>query len=153
MSRVLYSKPEVGLAFASLALTVMFVSYLGSLFNVFTKELDIGTVEILPLAFQKIFIGITVLGLPGIGLSIAAFLLGKRNALKLVSIVLIAQGIVMVLGMLNTLSLTNKFIDEYKQLGIEYIPQLFMTSSLVPFGLGIRLFFLKPEKRSRFFTT
>ncbi|MEM2856086.1 MAG: hypothetical protein QW416_03185 [Candidatus Nitrosocaldaceae archaeon] len=146
-------KPEIGLAFASLALALMFAFYIISLFIVFTKEIGIGTAEILLLSQQKIFIGTTVLGLPSIGLSITTFILGKRNALKLVSIVLMIQGIVMIGGMLTALSISNGFIEEYKKLQIEYVPQLFILGSIVPLGLGIRLFMLKPEKRSRFFTT
>ncbi|RMF29779.1 MAG: hypothetical protein D6752_05345 [Candidatus Nitrosothermus koennekii] len=145
-------KPETGLAFASLSLALIFIFYFISLFIVFTKPLDIGTTALAQQAWQKIFIGMTVFGFPNIGLSIATYILAKRNALKIVSIVLIVQGIVIIAGMADTLSISANFIDEYKLLNMEMIPQAFLIAGIIPLGLGIHLFTLKPQKRSRFFT-
>ncbi len=145
-------KPETGLAFAGLGLALMFVFYFTSLFIVFTKPLDIGTTVLAQQAWQKVFIGITVFGIPNIGLAGATYILAKRNALKIVSIILIIQGIIVIVGMLNALSISNNFIDEYKLLSIQTIPQAFLFAGIAPIGLGIHLYKLKPQKRSRFFT-
>ena len=66
--------------------------------------------------------------------------------------ILIAQGVLVILGMQYVLSISNVFITEYKQLNLEIVPQWFMLGGIVPLGFGIRLYMLKPQKRSRFFT-
>ena len=149
---MLQMKPETGLALASLALALMFIFYFTSLFGVFTKPLGIGTTVLAQQAWQKVFIGMTVFGIPNIGLAGATYILARRNALKIVSIILMIQGIVIIGGMLNTLSISDNFIDEYKALDIQAIPQGFMFTGIIPLGLGIHLYKLKPQKRSRFFT-
>lgn len=144
-------KPETGLASGSLLLALLFISYFISLFNVFTKPLDIGTTLLAQQAWEKVFIGITVFGIPNIGLSVTTYILAQKNALKIVSIILIIQGIIVILGMVSALSITDNFINEYKSLNIQIIPQAFLFAGIVPLGLGIRLYKLKPQKRSRFF--
>lgn len=145
-------KPETGLALAGLALALLFVFYFISLFTVFTKPLDVGTTVLAPQAWQKTFIGMTVFGIPSIGLAGATYILAKRNALKIVSIILIIQGVIVIVGMLNALSISDHFIDEYKILSIQTVPQAFLVAGIAPIGLGIHLYKLEPQKRSRFFT-
>ncbi len=145
-------KLEVGAAFASLTLALLFSSYFISLFQVLTKPLDIGTALVALEISQKIFIGMSVFGIPNIGLSVTTYILAKRNALKIVSIILMIQGITIIVGMLLTLNLSNNLINEYKELNISIVPQIFIFTGIIPLGLGIHLSRLKPQKRSRFFT-
>ncbi len=146
-------KPETGLALASLALSLMFIFYFISLFTVFTKPLEIGTALIAEQAYQKMFIGISLFGIPNIGMSVATYLLARRNALKIVSIILMIQGLVVMSGMSGTLLISNNIMDEYRVLNLTSIPFSFIIGAFVPLGLGIRLYKLKPQPRSRFFTS
>ncbi len=145
-------KVEIGAAFVSLALALFFISYFISLFQVFTKPLDIGTAVVAQQSWQKIFIGTSVFGIPTIGVSVATYILAKRNALKIVSIILIIQGIIIIIGMLLTLNISNNFINEYKELNMDIIPKIFLIAGVIPIALGIHISRLKPQKRSRFFT-
>ncbi len=139
---------ETGLALAALGLHVMFVIYAASFYFALSKPVQIGNIVALPeIAWQLLTVGIFLFGLPGFGLAGIAYILAKRDAPKVVSIILIAQGIVMPLGMLYASILATDMSADYRTDALLAIPQIFMIVGFAPIGLGVHLAKLKPMQR------
>ncbi len=139
---------ETGLALAALGLHVMFVVYASSFYFALSKPIQIGNIVALPeLAWQLLTVGIFLFGLPGFGLAGIAYILAKRDAPRVVSVILIAQGIVMPLGMLYASALANNMSEDYKTDTLLTLPQIFLIAGFAPIGLGVHLAKLKPMKR------
>ena len=139
---------ETGLALAALGLHVMFVLYASSFYFALTKPIEVGNIVALPeLAWQLIIVGIFLFGLPGFGLAGIAYILARRDAPRVVSFILIAQGIVMPLGMFYASTLANNMSADYRTATLLILPQLFLIAGFAPIGLGTHLAKLKPMKR------
>lgn len=136
---------ETGMALASFALHAMFVAYLLSLYYALSKTIAVGNVILFPM--QLAIVGIFLFALPGFGLAAIAYIMSRRDALRVVSIILIAQGIMMPLGMLYASSVSGGINEEYKTFDILILPQVFMAAGLAPIGLGAHLARLRPAKR------
>lgn len=138
-------KLETGLALAALALHAMFVAYVASFYIALSRPIEPGNVIFIP--WQLLAVGIFLFGLPGFGLAGIAYVIAKRDAPKVVSALLIAQGILMPLGMLYSSTLANNIVEDYKTTTLLSIPQVFLVAGFAPIGLGIHLAKLKPIKR------
>ncbi|MEM3084329.1 MAG: hypothetical protein QXU32_05740 [Nitrososphaerales archaeon] len=136
---------ETGMALAALALHVMFVLYLSSFYYALTRPIIGENIILYPT--QLLLVGIFLFGLPGFGLSAIAYLLAKRDAPKVVSVILIAQGIVVPVGIFYASTLVNIINEEYRTFEILIVPQIFIVPGFVPIGFGIHIAKLKPVKR------
>ena len=136
---------ETGMALAALGLHAMFVVYLSSFYYRLSQPIEIGNVIMFP--WQLLTVGIFLFGLPGFGLAGIAYVLSKRSAPKVVSMMLIAQGILIPLGMLYASILANNIVEEHKSAGLSIVPQIFLVSGFALIGMGVHLSRLKPLKR------
>jgi len=136
---------ETAMALAALGLHVMFVAYLSSFYHALSRPVELGTIILIP--WQLLIVGIFLFGAPGFGLAAIAYILSKRDAPKVVSMILIAQGILMPLGMLYISTLANNITEEYKSTELLFVPQIFFAAGFAPIGLGVHLARLKPVRR------
>jgi len=136
---------ETGMALAALALHVMFVAYLSSFYYALSRPVELGTIILIP--WQLLLAGIFLFGVPGFGLAVVAYILSKRGVPKVVSMILIAQGILMPLGMLYASTVANNITEEYKSADLLVVPQIFLVAGFALIGLGVHLARLRPVRR------
>lgn len=136
---------ETGMALAALGLHVMFVAYLTSFYYALSRPIELGSIILIP--WQLLIVGMFLFGFPGFGLAVVAYILSKREATRMVSMILIAQGIVMPLGMLYSSMLANDITEEYKSVELLMVPQIFLVAGFTMIGLGVHLARLKPLRR------
>ncbi len=147
---------DTWMAIASLALHVMFVIYINSLYMALTRPLAIGATIAQP--WNMMIIGMFLFGLPGFGLAGVAYLLAKDLAKKsgvrrATSMIIIVQGIILLLGMINASSVEKAMNDYYIETLtnrgeihlFNTIPQLFMMGSIPLMGVGAYLYTVKPK--------
>ncbi|MEM0446678.1 MAG: hypothetical protein QW574_04450, partial [Candidatus Nitrosocaldus sp.] len=107
---------DTWMAIASLALHVMFVIYINSLYMALTRPLAIGATIAQP--WNMMIIGMFLFGIPGFGLAGVTYLLAKGLARKsevrrAPSMIIIAQGAILLLGMINASSIEKVMNDYY----------------------------------------
>jgi len=137
-------KLETGMAFAGLGLHALFVAYMASFYIVLSKPFEVTGIL---LTYQLVLVGMFVSGIPGFGLAIVAYFLSKRTASRIVSMILIAQGVLMPAGMAYASMLSNNINPEYKSFELLITPQIFLAAGFLMIGLGVHLSRLKPIKR------
>ncbi len=138
-------KLETGLALAAIGLHAMFIAYIISFYVALSRPIDIGSVILIP--WQLLIVGIFLFGLPGFGLAGISYIIARRDVPRIVSVILIAQGIMMPLGMLYSSMLANNIVEDYKSDRFLAVPQIFLIAGFAPIGLGVHLAKLKPMKR------
>ncbi|MGH9876463.1 MAG: hypothetical protein ACRD5H_02405 [Nitrososphaerales archaeon] len=138
-------KLETGLALAAIGLHAMFIAYITSFYVALSRPIDIGSVILIP--WQLLIVGIFLFGLPGFGLAGISYIIARRDVPRIVSVILIAQGIMMPLGMLYSSMLANNIVEDYKSDRFLAVPQIFLIAGFAPIGLGVHLAKLKPMKR------
>ncbi|MFQ5940661.1 MAG: hypothetical protein ACE5KA_03060 [Nitrososphaerales archaeon] len=138
-------KLETGLAFASIGLHAMFVIYLSSFYYALGRQIEGPNIILYP--SQLLLVGIFLFALPGFGLAAITYILSKRDAPRVASVVLIAQGILMPLGMFYASTLADNINEEYRSFELLIIPQIFLVVGFAPIGLGVHIAKLKPVKR------
>jgi hypothetical protein len=136
---------ETGMALAAIGLNSMFVAYLSSFYYALSRPIEGPNIILIP--EQLMLVGIFLFALPGLGLAFITYFLAKRDAPRAVSAILIAQGILMPLGMLYASTLTDIINEEYRSAGLLIAPQIFLIAGFAPLGLGIHIAKLKPVKR------
>jgi len=137
-------KLETGLASAGLGLHVLWIAYLASFYIALSRPIEI--VGIL-LTLQPLMVGMFIAGLPGFGLGGIAYILSKRTVPKTVGMILIAQGIILPLGMSYDSMLSGNIDPEYKSALLLVTPQIFLVAGFAMIALGVHLIRLKPVKR------
>ncbi|MGH9933593.1 MAG: hypothetical protein ACRD3Z_00600 [Nitrososphaerales archaeon] len=138
-------KLETGLALAAIGLHAMFIAYITSFYVALSRPIDVGSVILIP--WQLLIVGIFLFGLPGFGLAGISYIIARRDVPRIVSVILIAQGIMMPLGMLYSSMLANNIVEDYKSDRFLAVPQIFLIAGFAPIGLGVHLAKLKPMKR------
>ncbi len=141
---ILMLKLETGLALSGLGLHMLWIAYLSSYYIALSKPME--TTSLL-LTLQPLMVGMFVAGLPGFGLAGVAYILSKRTLPKTVGIVLIAQGVILPLGMAYASTLASHINTISKSDILLITPQLYMIGALVIIGLGVHLTRLKPIRR------
>ena len=96
---------------------------------------------------QLLLVGVFLFALPGFGLVIITYFLSKRNAPRETSILLIAHGIMMPLGMFYASTLTSNINETYRSFELLIIPQIFLIVGMAPIAFGIHIAKLKPVKQ------
>ena len=138
-------KLETGLASAGLGLHVLWVVYLASFYIALSRPISLETGILLTV--QPLMVGMFISGIPGFGLAGIAYILSKRAAPKTVVIILIAQGIILPLGMTYASMLSGNINQDYKSSILLVTPQIFLVAGFALIGLGVHLARLKPVKR------
>ncbi|MBT8243010.1 MAG: hypothetical protein HKO48_00415 [Nitrosopumilus sp.] len=137
---------EKWLAVTSLGLFAMFAGEMISIYNFMTDVPDAIEFAIKfdadPKIFQFISIGVAPAGI----LAAVPFIMSRRYGSKPIGGLIVAGGIVMLLGMLVCYSLIDKIDDSYLTDVVKYVPILFMILSIPVIAVGA---FLTKEKKRR----
>ncbi|NMJ86670.1 MAG: hypothetical protein EX285_02330 [Thaumarchaeota archaeon] len=136
---------ETGLALASIGLHGMFIAYLLSFYHALSRPIDGPNIVLHPT--ELLMVAIFIFALPGFGLACITYFISKRDAPRMASMILIAHGILMPLGMFYASTLTNNINEEYRSFEILTIPIIFLVPGFIPIGFGVHIAKLKPVKR------
>ncbi|MFQ5970445.1 MAG: hypothetical protein ACE5J2_08130 [Nitrososphaerales archaeon] len=137
-------KLETGVALGAFALHALFVAYMASFYIALSKPFEVTGIL---LTYQSLLVGVFISGIPGFGLAIVAYILSKRSLSRIVSMILIAQGVLMPAGMAYASMLSNNINPEYKSFELLITPLIFLVAGFLMIGLGVHLSRLKPIKR------
>jgi len=137
---------EKWLAITSVALFAMFA---GEMISVYNFMIDIPeddgflrAFEPDPKIIQFISIGVSPAGI----LAGVAFIMSKHYGSKPIGRMIIAGGVILLVGMYVCYSMINKIDDYYITDAVKYIPILFMVLSAPVMGVGA---YLTKEKKKR----
>jgi len=137
---------EKWLAITSVALFAMFVGEMISVYNfmIIIPEDDgfLRAFEADPKIIQFISIGVAPAGI----LAGVAFIMSREYGSKPVGRMIIAGGVILLVGMYVCYSMINKIDDNYITDAVKYIPILFMVLSAPVMGVGA---YLTKEKKRR----
>ena len=137
---------EKWLAITSVALFAMFAGEMISVYNfmINVPEDDgfLRAFEPDPKIIQFISIGVSPAGI----LAGVAFIMSKHYGSKPIGRMIIAGGVILLVGMYVCYSMINKIDDYYVTDAVKYIPILFMVLSAPVMGVGV---YLSKEKKKR----
>ena len=141
---------EKWLAITSVALFAMFSGQMFSIYNFMVdvpEDFEFGhAFEATPKILQFISIGAAPAGVLGA----VAFIMSKHYGSKQIGALIVAGGVVLLIGMLATYSLVDKIEEQYITDAVLYIPIVFMIMSAPTIGVGLYLIKhqrQKPKKR------
>jgi len=137
---------EKWLGITSVALFAMFAGEMISVYNFMINipEDDgfLRAFEPDPKIIQFISIGVAPAGI----LAGVAFIMSKHYGSKPIGRMIIAGGVILLIGMYVCYSMINKIDDYYITDAVKYIPILFMVLSAPVMGVGV---YLSKEKKKR----
>ena len=137
---------EKWLGITSVALFAMFVGEMISVYNfmIIIPEDDgfLRAFEADPKIIQFISIGVAPAGI----LAGVAFIMSRQYGSKPIGGMIIAGGVILLVGMYVCYSMINKIEDNYITDAVRYIPILFMALSFPVMGVGA---YLTKEKKRR----
>ena len=137
---------EKWLGITSVALFAMFVGEMISVYNfmIIIPEDDgfLRAFEADPKIIQFISIGVAPAGI----LAGVAFIMSRQYGSKPIGGMIIAGGVILLVGMYVCYSMINKIEDNYVTDAVRYIPILFMALSFPVMGVGA---YLTKEKKRR----
>lgn len=143
---------EKYIAAASLGLFVMFVGEIISLyvFMIEPPQPDdpfslIGELEADPKIFQFISIGVAPASIM-VGIS---FIMTKRYGSKQIGTIIIAGGVILLVGMAYSYTLVDDIAKNYLIPVVQLMPLLFMAVSIPVIIIGISLFKIKKPKQKK----
>ena len=136
---------EKWLAATSVGLFAMFV---GEMFSIYNFMIDVpenfefaGAFSADPKILQFVSIGVAPAGV----LAGVAFIMSKHYGSKPIGILIIAGGIVLLVGMLSCYLLIEKIDEQYITDAVVYVPMLFMALSFPVMAFGAYL--IKHKKK------
>ena len=137
---------EKWLAITSVGLFAMFAGEMISIYNFMTdvpEEIEFSIIfDPDPKIFQFISIGVAPAGI----LAAVPFIMTRRYGSKPIGGLIMAGGIIMLLGMLVSYSLIDKIDDAYITDVVKFVPLLFAALSAPVIGVGA---YLTKEKKKR----
>jgi len=138
---------EKYVSIASLGLFIMFSAEIITIYHYMSRASESIFIAIEPESkiMQFIFIGVA----PAIVLAIISFVLGKRTVTKPVGQIIIAGGIILLVGMVYTYTLVDDLNETYTVPLVQLTPILFMGVSIPIILLGIRFLTLKKPKQKK----
>jgi hypothetical protein len=130
---------------ASLALFVMFVAEILTIFNYLTNP----TQEVQPggKILQFISIGIA----PAVVLAGTTYLMSRRFGSRLIGSMIISGGAILLIGMYFASTLLEKIPIQYQVTEVTVTPPLFMAVSIPVMIVGALLFRLKPKPKKIYY--
>ncbi len=143
---------ERWLAITSVALFAMFAGEMISVYNfmINVPEDDgfLRAFEADPKIIQFISIGVAPAGI----LAGVAFIMSRRYGSKLIGGMIIAGGVILLVGMYVCYSMVDKIDDNYITDAVKYLPILFMVLSIPVMGVGAYLFkHIKTRPKKQYF--
>jgi hypothetical protein len=138
---------EKFIAIASLGLFVMFSGEMVTMYHFMSQPQDTKTpiIEPEPKILQFISIGVA----PALILTGVSFILIKRHGSKQIGTMIIAGGVILLVGMAYSYTLVDDINKNYLILVVQLAPLLFMAVSIPVIIIGISLFKIKKPKQKK----
>ena len=140
---------EKWLAVASLGLFIMFVGEMVSVYNFMIEVPEdfefASAFSADPKILQFVSIGVAPAGV----LAAVSFIMSRQYGSKPVGILIIAGGIIMLIGMYACYSMLSNIEESYITDAVRYVPLLFMGLSIPVIGFGSYLFKRKKRRPSK----
>jgi len=137
---------ERWLAIISVALFAMFagemISVYNFMINIPSDDEFLRAFEADPKLIQFVSIGVGPAGI----LAGVAFIMSKQYGSKQIGGMIIAGGIILLVGMYVCYSMVDKIDDNYITDSVKYLPIMFMVLSAPVMGVGAYLFKLKKKR-------
>jgi len=133
---------EKYIAAVSLALFIMFVGEIISIFHFMINNADFYRIEPEPKIFQFISIGVA----PAVVMTAISYFLTKRYGSKPVGSMIFAGGAILLLGMIISFTMVDDIDEKYKTVGVELVSPIFMVVSIPVMIVGATLFKIKKKK-------
>ena len=141
---------EKWLAIASVGLFIMFAGQMVSLYNFMNNVPEdfefLEAFDADPKILQFISISVAPAGI----LAGVAFIMSRQYGSKQIGGMIIAGGVVLLVGMAITYSMIEKIDDTYVTDSVRFIPLLFMVLSAPVIGVGVSLLRIKKKRPSKF---
>ncbi len=122
---------------------VFFVLFSALLITVYDFMINIPEDDAFLRSFEpdaKIFMYISLGFAPAVILAGVAFITSKQYGSKQIGGMIIAGGIILLVGMYVCYSMLNRIEDDYLTDAVKYLPILFMILSIPVMGVGVYLF-------------
>lgn len=140
---------EKYIAAASLGLFVMFVGEIITLYTFLINPPEsfelVVQIEPSPKILQFISIGVA----PAVIMAAVSFILSKKYGSRPVSMMIIAGGVVLLIGMIYSFTLIEQIQPEYVVDAVQIVPPLFIAVSFAVIAFGIILFRIKKQKSKK----
>ena len=138
---------EKFIAIASLGLFVMFSGEIVTIYHFMSQPEDTNTIiiEPNPKIYQFISIGVAPASIM-VGIS---FIMTKRYGSKQVGTIIIAGGVILLVGMTYSYTLVDDIAKNYLIPVVQLTPLLFMAVSIPVIIIGISLFKIKKPKQKK----
>jgi len=138
---------EKFIAIASLGLFVMFSGEIVTIYHFMSQPEDTNTIiiEPNPKIYQFISIGVAPASIM-VGIS---FIMTKRYGSKQVGTIIIAGGVILLVGMAYSYTLVDDIAKNYLIPVVQLTPLLFMAVSIPVIIIGISLFKIKKPKQKK----
>lgn len=138
---------EKFIAIASLGLFVMFSGEIVTMYHFMSQPQDTKTpiIEPEPKIFQFISIGVA----PALILTGVSFIMVKRYGSKQIGTMIIAGGVILLVGMAYSYTLVDDINKNYLIPVVQLVPLLFMAVSIPVILIGISLFKIKKPKQKK----
>lgn len=137
---------EKYIAAASLGLFVMFVGEIVTLYTFLINPPQsfefIPQIEPSPKILQFISIGVA----PAVIMAGVSFILSKKYGSRHVSLMIIVGGVVLLLGMIYSLTLIEQIEPQYVVDAVKIVPPLFIVVSFAVIAFGVILFRTKKQR-------
>ena len=136
---------EHWLAFSSLGLSIMFILLILSFYNFLIGPQGTGPDRFVDI--QGVLIKtISISGAPSLILSGIIFGLCRQYGSKLAGLLLSVSGLVLIVGMILSITLAYKINAEFFQISLIYVPYVFMFSGIGILIIGIILYKKSDER-------
>ena len=132
------------IAMAGIGLYAMFVGEIISIFNYMSKP----EIAIEPASKVLQFISIGVA--PGVIMSGASYMIARKFGSKQIGWLVIAGGIVLLVGMLYAYTMLDGIAKDYQVFTVMITPPLFVLVSIPIMAVGVLLFRLKKRPKKYF---
>lgn len=140
---------EKYIAAASLGLFVMFVGEIITLYTFLINPPEsfelVVQIEPSPKILQFISIGVA----PAVIMAAVSFILSKKYGSRPVSMMIIAGGVVLLIGMIYSFTLIEQIQPEYVVDAVQIVPPLFIAVSFAVIAFGVILFRIKKQKSKK----
>ena len=133
------------IAMAGIGLYAMFVGEIISIFNFMSDPIDI-VIEPASKVLQYISIGVS----PGVIMSGTSYMIARKFGSKQIGWLVIAGGIVLLVGMLYAYTILDNIDKEYQVFTVMITPPLFILVSIPIIAVGALLFRLKKRPKRYF---
>ena len=129
---------------------VMYAIFAAEMITVFNFMIESDSSDFFEDPAAKVLQFISISAAPGLVLTGTSYMLARKFGSKQVGSIIIAGGIVLLVGMLYTNTMLDQLDDKFHIFTVDITPPLFMCVSIPIMVFGARLFKLKKRPKKYF---